>query len=92
MVETPIGPTGPIAVTTSANKLSAEEHAKLASHMLTIAGEARGHHKQDGSGKHTFGSKGALCVYVDGQYHDHSGSGPTAHGHNALELERRTFK
>jgi hypothetical protein len=68
-----------------ANKFSAE-HAKLDSHMLIIAGEARGHHKQDGSGKHTFGSKGALCVYVDGQYHDHSGSGPTAHGHNALEL------
>ena len=75
-------------MSTSVNKLSAEEHVKLASHMLTIAGEARGHHKQDGSGKHTFGAKGALCVYVDGQYHDHSGSGPTAHGHNALELVR----
>ena len=73
-------------MSTSTSKLTAEEHAKLASHTLVIANEARGHHKHDGSGKHTFGSKGALCVYADGQYHDHSGSGSTAHGHNAFDL------
>ena len=64
--------------------LSAAALARLDSQMLVIANEARGHHKHDGSGKHTFGSKGAHCVYADGQYHDFSSSGPTAHGHGAL--------
>jgi Protein of unknown function (DUF3631) len=78
-------------MSTSANKLSAEEHARLDSYMLIIAGEARGHHKHDGSGKHTFGSKGAHCVYADGQYHDFSSSGPTAHGHGALAQIRHLY-
>ena len=78
-------------MSTSTNKLSAEEHARLDSFMLIIAGEARGHHKHDGSGKHTFGSKGAYCVYADAQYHDFSGSGPTAHGHGALAQIRHLY-
>ena len=78
-------------MSTSTNKLSAEEHARLDSFMLIIAGEARGHHKHDGSGKHTFGSKGAHCVYADGQYHDFSSSGPTAHGHGALAQIRHLY-
>ena len=78
-------------MSTSANKFSAEEHARLDSYMLIIAGEARGHHKHDGSGKHTFGSKGAYCVYADGQYHDFSSSGPTAHGHGALAQIRHLY-
>jgi hypothetical protein len=73
-------------VSASANKLAAEQHAKLDSYMLVIADEARGHHKHAGSGRHLFGSKSALCIYADGHYHDHSGSGPTAHGRNAFDL------
>jgi hypothetical protein len=72
-------------VSTSANKLSAEEHAKLDRLMLIAADEARGRHKQDGSGKHTFGAKGAHVVYPDGQYHDFSSSGPTRHGRGGFE-------
>jgi hypothetical protein len=72
-------------VSTSVNKLSAEEHAKLDRLMLIAADEARGHHKQDGSGKHTFGAKGAHVVYPDGQYHDFSSSGPTRHGRGGFE-------
>ena len=54
--------------------------------MLVIAGEAKGHAKRDGSGKWRFGANGVLVVYEDGQHHDWSDSGPTAHGYDALFL------
>ena len=78
-------------MSTSTSGLYAEEHVRFDSFTLIVAGEARGHHKHDGSGKHTFGSKGAYCVYADGQYHDFSSSGPTAHGQGALAQVRHLY-
>jgi Protein of unknown function (DUF3631) len=53
--------------------------------MVAIAREARGHAVADSSGNWRFGSKGGLCVYANGQYHDFSG-GAREHGFNALQL------
>jgi hypothetical protein len=65
--------------------LSAAEHARLNSCMLDIAGAARGAPVADGAGNYRFGSKGAFCLYANGQFHDFSG-GAREHGHNALQL------
>jgi Protein of unknown function (DUF3631) len=65
--------------------LCAAEHARLDSWMVAIAREARGHAVADSSGNWRFGSKGGLCVYANGQYHDFSG-GAREHGFNALQL------
>jgi Protein of unknown function (DUF3631) len=65
--------------------LSAAEHARFDSFILDIAREARGHAASDSSGNHRFGSKGGLCVYANGQFHDFTG-GAREHGFNALQL------
>jgi Protein of unknown function (DUF3631) len=65
--------------------LSAAEHARLDSHILTIASEARGTPVSDNSGNWRFGTKGALCVFPNGQFHDFAG-GTREHGRNALQL------
>ena len=48
---------------TELGRLSAAEHARLNSHMLDIAGAARGAPVADGAGNYRFGSKGAFCLY-----------------------------
>jgi Protein of unknown function (DUF3631) len=70
---------------TELGRLSAAEHARLNSHMLDIVGAARGAPVADGAGNYRFGSKGAFCLYANGQFHDFSG-GAREHGHNALQL------
>ena len=63
--------------------LSAAEHARLNGYMLDIASAARGTPIADSSGNWRFGSKGGLCVYANGQFHDFSAD---KHGCGALDL------
>jgi hypothetical protein len=64
--------------------LSAAEHVRLNGYLVEIAAGARGGAIPDGAGNHRFGSsRGGLCVYANGQFHDFSGG---AHGHTALQL------
>ena len=65
--------------------LSATEHARLNGFMLDIAGAARGTPIADSSGNWRFGSKGGLCVFANGQFHDFSG-GAREHGFSAFQL------
>ena len=67
-----------------ASALSAAEQAKLDSFMRDIAAAARGHARDAGGGKWTYGSKGAFCLYSDGHYCDWSADGPTKRGQGAL--------
>jgi hypothetical protein len=71
--------------------LSAEEHIQLDSWMLALAGEARNSVRHDGAGVWRFGSKGALCVYGDGQFHNFDAQGPTSHGRGALGLVQHLY-
>ena len=66
-------------------KLSAAEHARLDTYTVAIAGEARGAPVSDSSGNWRLGSKGALCIFSDGQFHDFAG-GTREHGRSALQL------
>ena len=70
--------------------LSVEDDIRLGSWRLGIAGEARPYARHDGAGVWRFGSKGALCIYADGQYHDFS-NGPTAHGSQPLQLIQHLY-
>jgi Protein of unknown function (DUF3631) len=70
--------------------LTSAEHARLDSYILDIAREARGHAAPDGSGNYRFGSKGGLCIYANGQFHDFSG-GAREHGYNALLLIQHLY-
>jgi hypothetical protein len=63
--------------------LSAAEHVRLNSHMLTIASEARGAPIADSSGNHRFGSKGSLLVAANGQFHSFEDG---THGFSAFQL------
>ena len=71
--------------------LSVEDEIRLGSWRLGIAGEARPGARHDGAGVWRFGSKGALCIYADGQYHDFSDNGPTAHGSRPLQLIQHLY-
>ena len=71
--------------------LSVEDDIRLGSWRLGIAGEARPGARHDGAGVWRFGSKGALCIYADGQYHDFSDNGPTAHGSRPLQLIQHLY-
>jgi hypothetical protein len=71
-------------VSSSLTELSAAEHSKLNTYIIEIASAARGTAIADGSGNYRFGSsRGALCVYANGQFHDFSAG---AHGFNAVQL------
>ena len=65
--------------------MSATDYVRLNSHIRTIATEARGTPVSDSSGNWRFGSKAALCVFSNGQFHDFSG-GAREHGYSALQL------
>ena len=72
-------------------RLSAVGSARLNSHLITIASEARGTPIADSGGNYRFGSnRGGLCVYANGQYHDFSG-GSRAHGYNAFQLVQHLY-
>jgi Protein of unknown function (DUF3631) len=64
--------------------LSALESSQLDGFMLAIASAARGTPIADGAA-YRFGSKGALCIFATGQYHDFSG-GVREHGVGAFQL------
>ena len=68
-----------------ADRLSATDYVRLNSHIRTIATEARGTPVSDSSGNWRFGSKAALCVFSNRQFHDFSG-GAREHGYSALQL------
>jgi Protein of unknown function (DUF3631) len=74
-----------------ATTLSVEDDIRLGSWRLAIAGEARPGTRNDGAGVWRFGSKGALCIYADGQYHDFSDNGPAAHGSRPLRLIQHLY-
>jgi hypothetical protein len=74
-----------------AGTLSIEDDIRLGSWRLAIAGEARPGARHDGAGVWRFGSRGALCIYADGQYHDFSDNGPTAHGSRPLRLIQHLY-
>jgi Protein of unknown function (DUF3631) len=77
--------------TKTAAALSVEEHVRLDSWTLDIALGARNGVRHDGAGAWRFGSKGALCVYCDGQFHNFDAQGPTAHGRGALGLIQHLY-
>ena len=72
------------------DKMSAAEHARLNGFILDIASAARGTPIADSSGNWRFGSKGGLCVYANGQFHDFSG-GAREHGFSAFQLIQHLY-
>ena len=62
------------------------DDARLDSHMITMAEEARGHRKTLPSGEIRFGANQALCIYPSGVYCDFAAVGASHRGRGGRAL------